>query len=267
MVRIRRPDVPDTVSLFIALLVALVPARVTAAASVPHPPCGMERLAYPPPGTPPSIQLWHGGDLERAEWKPAQCLGWPASSPSRIVLVVTGSFRFNGSSSDLLAHSGAISTLLRVRYWSVTDKAWRPLVIDASALSGSDRANRRADFLPSDMASGNLLYYWEDDSRSGEVVHSMKVREHTPARIVIETENITPVRSFMMTLFPPGALQSVKIVERIAPGVWGVYLISRMADTSSVLAAGLEASYINRAIALYRHTAGIPTDLEPPAAP
>lgn len=267
MARIRRSSIADAALLCIALLVAVVPASSMAAAGGPQSPCGAERIAYPPPGAPPLIQVWHGGDLERAEWKPAQCLGWPGSSASRLVLAVTGSFRFIGSSSDLLAQSGAISTLARVRYWSVTDKAWRPLVIDASALSGADPANRRGDFLPSDMAPGQVLYYWENDSRSGEVVHSMKVREYASERIVIETENLTPVRSFMMTLFPPGSLQSVKILERIAPGVWGVYLISRMADTSSILASGFEASYINRAIALYRHTVGIPTDLEPPAAP
>jgi hypothetical protein len=253
--------------LFAVLVWPLFPAWAIAATSVPHLPCKPEQVYYPPPGAPPIVQVWHGADLEQSGWTPPACAGWSSSSRSKLVLAVIGSFRFHGTSTDLLEHSGAISTLRSVHYWSVTDRAWRPLVIDASALSQPDPLSRRADFLPSEMIPGTRLYYWENSSRSGDVVHWMSVREHTPARLVIDTENVTAVPAFLVTLFPPGALQSVKFMERIAPGVWGVYLLSRMGEDASVLAAAFEASYINRAVALYRHIAGIPTDLEPPAAP
>ena len=94
----------------------------------------------------------------------------------------------------------------------------------------------------------------------------MTVRERSPARVVIAIENLTPVRFLLVTLFAPGALQSVKFFELVSPGVWGVYLLTRTGEGVRALAGGHEASYVNRAVAIYRHIAGIPTDEEPPAA-
>jgi len=144
---------------------------------------------------------------------------------------------------------------------------WRPLVIDAWALSRPDPRSRRPDFLAAEMTAGRELYYWENDSRSGNIVHRMTVRERSPARTVIAIENLTPVRFFFVTLFAPGALQSVEFVELVSPGVWGVYLLTRTGEGVSALAGGHEASYVNRTVAIYRHLAGIPTDEEPPVAP
>ena len=44
-------------------------------------------------------------------------------------------------------------------------------------------------------------------------------------------------------------------------------LLSRSGEGASMLTAGYEKSYVNRAAALYRALAGIKTDQEPPAAP
>jgi hypothetical protein len=41
----------------------------------------------------------------------------------------------------------------------------------------------------------------------------------------------------------------------------------RTRKIASLLPAGNEASYINRAVAFYRYLTGIPTDMEPPASP
>jgi hypothetical protein len=180
---------------------------------------------------------------------------------------LAGSFHFTGTADELVARIGAISTLRGVRYWSVTDKIWRPLVIDASALSRPDPRSRRSDFLAAEMTAGRELYYWENDSRSGKIIHRMTVRERSPVRVVIATENVTPVRFSFVTLFEPGALQSVEFVDRVSPGAWGVYLLTRTDEGMSAFAGGHEASYVNRAVAIYRHLARIPTDQEPPAAP
>jgi hypothetical protein len=85
-------------------------------------------------------------------------------------------------------------------------------------------------------------------------------------RVVIAMENVTRVRLFFVPLFEPGALQSVEFVERLSPGVWGLYLLTRTAPGASARALGHEASYVNRAAAMYRHLLGIPTDQEPPMA-
>ena len=94
----------------------------------------------------------------------------------------------------------------------------------------------------------------------------MRVRESTDERIVIETENVAPVRWWAVTLFPPGALRTVYILEQRSTGIWSYYALTKVAG-GSWLVAGHEKSYINRVVALYRHLAGIPTDQEPPAAP
>jgi hypothetical protein len=55
------------------------------------------------------------------------------------------------------------------------------------------------------------------------------------------------------------------LAER-APGRWAYSSITRIVP-ASFLAQGHEKSYVNRAIALYRHYMHIPTDQDPPAAP
>jgi hypothetical protein len=66
-------------------------------------------------------------------------------------------------------------------------------------------------------------------------------------------------------MFPAGTLETALFIQRISPNVWGVYLLSRSLQGTSMLAAGHEASYVNRAVALFRQIAGIRTDEEPPA--
>jgi len=66
----------------------------------------------------------------------------------------------------------------------------------------------------------------------------MHVLEAGPERIVVETQNVSAVRS-LLTLFPPGALRGASFIERQETGVW--------------LATLSPASYVNRAAALYRH--------------
>ena len=102
---------------------------------------------------------------------------------------------------------------------------------------------------------------------SGEVVYRMRVLESGADRIVVATENVSTVRLMVVTLFQPGALQAVHILQRLSPTSWGYYGLSRTTqDGSSSLTEGHEASYVNRAAALYRFVAGVPTDRDPPMA-
>lgn len=253
-------------ALVVAALTAFaIPAPALAA--VPQPPCESAAAspAFPQPGAAPAVATWHAADL--TGWQPASCTGWSAASAdrSKLVIAVAGSFHFDGPLDRLLARVAAISSLRNVQYWSTTDSQWRPLAYDASALSGPDAKSRRADFTAADMPSGASLYYWENDTRSGEVVMRLAVRVRTADTAVVTTANVTPIRRFLVTLFPPNALQTVLVITHIAPKTWGVYMLSRTSDQSSMLAGGHEASYVNRAVALYRQIAGIRTDQEPPA--
>ena len=255
-------------SLFVALLVLAIPAMATDTPVARQRACGSALApAYPPPGEPPIVQVWHDKDLRRSGWEPPHCAGGPPLSHSKLVLAMAGSFRFEGAIDELIARIGAISTLRDVRFWSVTEKTWRPFVVDASALSGFDPRRRRPDFLVTEMTAGSEHYYWEKQARSGGIVYRMTVLERSPARAVVATENLSPIRFLFLTLFAPGAIQSVTCVEQISPGVWGAYILVRTGPGVSALASGHDASYVNRAIAIYRHLAGIRTDEEPPAAP
>jgi len=234
----------------------------------PQPACGMAVTpAYPSPDSAPTIRAWQGEDLEQGNWVPPSCTNSPADSHSRLVVTLNGSFRFDGRMSALLARVGMISALRSIQYWSTTDKKWEPLSSDASALTSPDPKSRRPDFSPSELVKGAELYYWEDDTRTGSVVYRLRVSESTPESFIILSENITPVRRFWLTLFKPGALQSVLVIEHVAPGIFNAFVVNRSGDGASVLTAGHESSYINRAAALYRQLAGIKTDQEPPAAP
>jgi hypothetical protein len=250
-------------SVMFSVFMLMAPAH----AAVPQPPCTVAAIpAYSAPDAAPMIAIWHGGDLEQSKWQPPRCTGWSPTSHSTLIVALAGSFRFNGSIDQLLERVGAISAFRTIRYWSTTDKEWRPFANDASALTGPDKANRRADFSASELIKNATLYYWEDDSRSGEIVYRLSVYENSPDRAVIASENITPIRKFFVTLFKPGALQSIIFVQRLSSGLFGIYILSRTGEGTSTLAEGHDDSYVNRAVALYRQLAGIKTDQEPPAA-
>ncbi len=251
-----------------AIASALLLLASGAQAEGPQPPCAVAVTpAYPPPDTAPIIAIWQGKDLGQGNWQPPGCTGWRADLHSRLIVTLTGSFRFEGPMSVLLTRVGTISALRSIQYWSTTEKKWGPLSIDASALTGPDSNSRRRDFSASELVKGADLYYWEDDPHTGPAVYRLRVPESTPERFVVYSDNVTPIRRFWFTLFDPGALQSVLIIEHVAPGIFGVSVLNRSGAGSSLLTAGHESSYINRATALYRQLAGIKTDLEPPAAP
>ncbi|TDH59122.1 hypothetical protein E2C06_29100 [Dankookia rubra] len=119
--------------------------------------------------------------------------------------------------------------------------------------------------MPAEMVPGADLYFAQKDSRSsGEVIYRMRVLDHGPSRVAIAVENITAVRFLLVPLFAPSDLRCTSYLERLSPEVWGYYGlwgIRAGAQTSRH-----EALSVNRALAFYRHLAGIPTNQEPPAA-
>ena len=83
-------------------------------------------------------------------------------------------------------------------------------------------------------------------------------------RIALTIVNESPVRASLVTLFGPGELQTTYFLDRLGPDEWGFYGFWGL--TTGLLTSGHTASAINRAVAIYRHFVGIPTDKEPPAA-
>ena len=184
----------------------------------PRLPCGVAPLpANAEPGAVPNVQSW-GGAAAR-DWVPPACTGWPRTGAD-ILVAVAGSFRHDGDIDGLLARIGAISAKKGVRYWSTTEKAWKPLVTDAFALSGPDPALRRADFSAAQFTQGTDLHYAQSDNRSsGTCVYRERVLGADRERLFVVSENISPVKMAMFTLFNPGDLQTAYFVERRAPSL------------------------------------------------
>jgi len=240
----------------LAIVVMLLSAGLASAADKnPQPPCG----TLPVPGygavdAGPAVQVISGSDL--AAWKAPSCVGWPAQDDG-VLVALAGRFAYKGSTDDLLKRFGAISTLKGLKYWSVTDGGWRTLITSAEALDAPESGHSRPDFTLAEMKSGKDLYFAQQDNRtSEEVVYRMQVRDLSANGFVVAVENVTPVRSYMLTLFDPGEVLSVQFVERESPGVYGYYGLAFAGESLASSIALPQASYVNRALALYGQLTG-----------
>ena len=241
----------------IALIVVALAGPAVAAEMGVVPPCGATPVPdYAAVDAQPAIKVI--SDTELAAWRPAPCVVWTAKEDG-VLVALAGRFHFNGTTDELLKRFGAISSLKGLQYWSVTDGGWRTLITSASALDAPDSDHSRADFTLAEMKSGHDLYFAQQDNRtSEEVVYRMKVRDLAADRFVVAVENVTPVRSFMLTLFDPDDLQSVHFVERESPGLYRFYGLAFAGESLPSSLALPEASYVNRALALYGHLTGKP---------
>jgi len=153
-----------------------------------------------------------------------------------------------------------------MRYWSTTHKQWRTLVVNAYALTGSQRSQRRKDFTPDEMTAGTALYFEQVDNLSGKAIYRMHIAEASPNRLVVDVENVSTMRYLLIPVFHPGGLQSIYFLDRESDGVWRYYNIVRTEMNANHLFASNESSAINRSVAFYRYMVGIPTDQEPAVA-
>jgi uncharacterized protein DUF6675 len=261
----RLMKVPGFNILFIGVVLAcaLWPMALNAMDS-PQPPCGDQVMPpYSGPNEPPAIQVWTDGSIK--DWVAPSCTGW-TDHGFRILVALAATFPFNGEAKDLLGRFGAVSSLRGIRYWSVMDQSWRVLITDASVVDGTNLDRRRSDLTADELQQRKTMYFLQQDTRfSGPVIYRLHVLESAPARLVLEVENVSPMRSFSMTLFGSGDLQFIYFLDRHSPGLWELYSLLRTKRSSSSLTSGHKASYVNRAVAYYRYLVGIPTDQNPPA--
>jgi hypothetical protein len=140
------------------------------------------------------------------------------------------------------------------------------LIVDAHAVTGPKGNQRRKDFTADELREGQVLYFEQTDNLSGKAIYKMHIAEVTAVRLVFDVENASTMRYLLVPLFHSGEMQSIFFLDRESESVWRYYSIVRNGKGASSLTTGHDASSINRAIAFYRHFAGIPTDSEPPAA-
>jgi hypothetical protein len=258
------PD-PHHKTLRFVLLAILVFQVHGYAQAGPQPPCGSDPVPpYPGLDQAPTVRAWSESDFGR-DWRPPACTGW--TEPGFLTLVTTAArFRYPAGGESLLRHVGAISERTGVRYWSATQRKWQTLIVSARALTGPQQGHSRQDFTPAEMTAGKVVYLEVVDNRTGAGIYRMRIDQASPDRLVFDVANVSSMHYLFVTLFHPGDMGSIYILDRESNGVWRFYSISRTGRKSSRLSTGRESSSINRAVAFYRFLAGIPTDQEPPAA-
>ena len=243
------------------LVFVLCVPDANAAGDVPRPPCaGRDALpSYSTDATAPTVESWIA-----LGWKPPPCLGW-SEGTYRFVVALAGEMQAE-SSEDVLAGLGAVSSTRGLRYWSVTDQAWQVLIEDAVALTRADDGEARVDFSAREMKVGEPLFFREKDNRSSApVTYRMRVHEADAEHVLVETENVSSIRSLGVTMFPAESLRTAYFVRRRSARQWSLYLLSAAtADASRLVGLGHD-SYVNRALAAYRHLANVPTPSDSPA--
>jgi hypothetical protein len=254
----------------IALLAALFCSSVVTGVpeSGPQPPCEREPFpAYSAVNQQPATVFWERDDPGH-DWTPPACTGWTTRGYSTLV-ATAGRFRIATGASEIRRRIGAISEFKGVLYWSTTHQKWQPMIVDAYAVAGATKGQRRKDFSSDEITEGSVFYYQQTDNLSGKAMYRMHIIVVSPDRLVFETENISTMRYLLVPLFGPGDLQSIYFLDRESSrsnDVWRYYSLVRTGRNSSKLITGHEASSVNRAVAFYRYLAGVPTDMEPPAA-
>ena len=182
----------------------------------------------------------------------------------RRLVAIAGQFRGPATIDDILEKVGAISLLTTIRYWSISGQRWQALLSNAHAVTSADGRQPRGDFSAAEMRSGASLFVSLDENGPlSPAIYRVDIKERTAEHLVLGIENVTALR-LVVPLFHPGELKLICIVDRRPDGAWSLHALLRVDDGVSILLQGDGGSYVNRAIAYYRHVAGIATDQEPP---
>jgi len=224
-----------------------------AADRAPQPPCGGSAVWPPftPPGRPPATQSWNESELQRLGWSPPDCLGWRPER-TKLVAALAGEFVSTEPLDRLLDRFGDFSSYKSIQYWSVTRQQWQPLVTAAGLLG---RAPPATNLAAADFKPGASYNYFEQ-GRLGTTNYLMTVRERSGDRVVLISQNTTPITTFLGTLFEPGALEAAMILDRHGPDRWGCWQATRAGVGSGMLATSSPESYVNRLSALFGYIAG-----------
>lgn len=217
---------------------------------------------YPPfanPGAAPNVAAWH--DLAAL---PLNCHLHPESG-ALLTVAVAGQFTYSGPLDAIATRIGAISKTQNLPYWSVTDNGWRKLVSEAFALDTPNTKKSRADFTAAEVLSGDYRYLAQNDTRSwGLNIYRFKVVSWEEDHLVMQSDNVSPVKLGPITLLKPHAAQNVLFIEKRNATTWTYYSLAVIKDSAL---APREKSLINRQAAFYRFMIDEPPDKNPPVAP
>jgi hypothetical protein len=206
----------------------------------------------------PAVSVWHKDDGNQ----PA-CAGLLKGNFS---LYVTLTGRLAAATADgLLQRFGAVSALRGLSYWSFSENRRETLIRDAFPVNIAGDRNSSSDFNVEEMKNGADLFFRQTDNRSASgVVYRMRVLDHAPHRLMIAVENASPVRFLFMTLFQPGDLQTIYLLEQAKDKSWSYYNLSGIRGSSMATGSGSEKSYMSRALSMFAHFAGREIADKPP---
>lgn len=242
-------------------LALLAPAAL---AEPPRPPCaGDPHPAQSGLGEPPRIAVWLPGD-PGADWAMPACLGWPADG-SAVTVAAAGRLRAADGVEGLLDRLRQLSAFEEIQYWSIRRAAWRPIYRSVEPVTDASGRERRADFDRDEIVSGATLYFREHGNGPlGPMVQRLRVLHRDADRLEVEVENVSAGRVAVLTVIPEGGARTRLTLEREDGDVWRYYTLTRVVDLVPDLLAPPRGSWANRATAMFRWFAGIPTDQEPP---
>lgn len=218
--------------------------------------CTMKNRA----GATPEVSAWHGNNAG----------GLPACASllkGDFKLYVTLTGRLAAASAEkMLQRFATVSGLRDLPYWSFSENRRETLIREAVPVTDKGEPIPASDFALNDMKNGNDLFFRQTDNRSaGGVVYRMQVLEQAPHRLLITVENTSPVKFLFMTLFQPGDLQTVYLLEQAKDRTWGYYNLSGIRGSSWATGQGSEKSYMSRALSMFAHFAGREIANAPPA--
>ncbi len=181
-----------------------------------------------------------------------------------LVVALAGRFHHGGTVEDIASRAGGLSQMQGLRYWSTTDKNWRKLISESTALSTDSTKDTRDDFSSVEVLSGEPLYFAQNDTRTwGMNTYRFNAVTSDENSLTILSENISPIKLGPVTLFVPNAIKSLVIVSRYNENTWSYYSIVAIQAASF---ATKEKSLINRQSAAFRFLAGLADNKEPPLA-
>jgi hypothetical protein len=228
-------------------------------AAGPVPPCaGDPEPPFPAVGAPPNVGAWYSEDLRG--WQTPACLDWKQSTMDAVA-ASAGRFEEPGGVDALLARFGAVSAFSNIMYMSQHGNGWRHLVKRAYALGSANENDVRADFTLDEMKSGRPLYLFMGGTAVNSIVYRMAVVERSDDKLTLAMENTSTLRVIGIPLLREGAGQFLFTFERDTGDVWKGYVMLRVGSAVNNLLRPSINEYETRALGMFRHFAGLPTQI------
>lgn len=232
----------------------------------PNPPCSPGlNPPYPDVKNTLNYEFVFGATGDKF-WVPPECTGWKSRKFS--LLLATSGYFYSGDTMDTMLDKFAnISDLKKIWYWSTTRKKWRYLIPEAFAVQDPDILEPRGNFKREELKKGEKLFYFQQErSPAKNVVFGLTVKQLSDTGLTVELVNEKAITKWLLPLFDAGEYEFLYFLNK-AKNKWYYYSLLRVGNKPNSWIKNHKDSYINRATAIFRHLAGLPTDLEPPAAP